>query len=86
MKREKHRKELLRQIEVYAWVTALLEVQTPNVNIRRQLESLGIDAVPYIKRKSIDVEVSREAAQRLQQETMNEIQVLIDLIGREVIK
>ena len=78
MRRALQRKELVRQIQIYAWLTALLEVQTPNVNIRRELEEL--EATEFVARKSIQVEMSRERVQQHRQQAWQNVEVLVDLL------
>lgn len=79
MTRGQRRLELLRLVKVYALLTALLEVQEPNIGIRRKLEQL--EATSFTKRSSIQVEMSREMVQTRLEETWEQIEVMIDLIA-----
>ena len=79
VKRDKYRKELFRLIQVYAWLTALLEVQEPNIRIRRKLEDL--EAVVFRKKRSVAVEMSREDVQAHWQQTWEQIESVVDLLN-----
>lgn len=80
LKLEQQRKELERLIKVYACLYALEHLQTENIEVRRDLEKL--EAVVFVKRKSVDVEDSRSRVMDHKRQVWDEIGVLIDLVSR----
>lgn len=79
LRREKLRAELLRQVEIFACLYALEHTQNPNIEVRRHLEKL--EATVFIKKSSIEVEMSRERVQQHRREVWQQMEVLIDLLA-----
>lgn len=80
VKPRQYENELKRLAHVYACLYALELIQTPNIEIRRDLEKW--EAVVFIKRKSIDVEMSRERVMEHKRETWKTVGVLADLVAQ----
>lgn len=80
LQREQQRKELLRLMQVWGCLYALEHLQTPNIEVRRDLERL--EAVVFVKKSSIEVEMSRERVQQHKAEVWRQIEAVVDLIGR----
>ncbi|NJN54487.1 MAG: hypothetical protein HC804_06880 [Anaerolineae bacterium] len=78
---EQYRVELLRLCKLFGCLYALEYMQTPNIEIRREIEKL--ESTVFLRRGSVDVEMSRERVQQVRAEVWAQMQAVIDLICRE---
>lgn len=83
MAEDKFKAEFERLLKKHGNIMALLAILDADIGVRRELEILN--EIPFLMRKSVDVEETRERLQKHLAETKQDIWGMVDILIKQAV-